>query len=152
AYDFSPFRSIADIGGGQGHLLKAVLESTPGARGVLFDLPHTIDEVSGLSSERLTLQAGDFFKDALPACDAYLLMNVLHDWSDEQSVQILRAIRRAAPPNALLLLLEADLPSGPEAHHAKFLDVLMLGWTTGLERTAGQYEALLDRSEFRLRR
>jgi len=73
-YDFSSFRTIADVGGGNGHLLQAVLAAVPNANGVLFDLPHVIEQASGVASHRLKLQAGDLFKDALPVCDAYLMM------------------------------------------------------------------------------
>ena len=59
AYDFSAYRTIGDIGGGRGHLLRSILEAVPGARGVLFDLPRVIDEARPLvSTERLRLQSG----------------------------------------------------------------------------------------------
>jgi C-methyltransferase len=96
-YDFTRFRRIADIGGGRGHLLRAILEAAPGAEGVLFDLPMVIDTLNTGDQSRLTVQAGDFFVDALPSAGSYILMEVLHDWADEQCVAILNAIRRAAP-------------------------------------------------------
>ena len=126
AYDFSRFRSIADIGGGRGHLLQAVLGRAPEARGVLFDLPHVVDAAKGLASDRLSLAGGDFFRDRLPACDAYLLMEVIHDWDDEKSTAILKAVRAAAPEGATLLLLETIVPDEPGPHWAKTLDVVML--------------------------
>src|SRR6185503_19047092 len=86
AYDFSGFKTIGDIGGGRGHLLAAVLERVPTAKGVLFDLPHVVADKAGAASPRITRQAGDFFKDKLPVCDAYLVMEVIHDWSDAESV------------------------------------------------------------------
>jgi hypothetical protein len=152
AYDFSGFDSIADIGGGRGHLLTAVLAAAPSARGVLFDLPYAVKAAAGLASERITVQAGDFFKDPLPACDAYLLKNVIHDWSDQESVDILKAVHRAGPKDATVLLLEAELPSGPEPHPAKALNMIMLGWSTGRERTTSEYEALLAAACFKLQR
>lgn len=89
---------IGDIAGGRGHLLRAILEAAPESKGVLFDLPHVMKEASVLASPRLTLQAGDFFKDALPRCDAYILMEIIHDWPDEEAATILQAVRRAAVP------------------------------------------------------
>ncbi|HEX2282684.1 MAG TPA: methyltransferase, partial [Thermomicrobiales bacterium] len=77
SYDFSGFSVIGDIGGGNGHLLHAILDTVPDARGVLFELPHVIEEAAGIASERLTLQSGDFFHDALPSCDMYLLMEII---------------------------------------------------------------------------
>src|SRR5579859_5089459 len=79
AYDFSQTERIADIGGGRGHLLRALLDANPGARGVLFDLPEVIEALE-LDNDRLTTAAGDFFTDTLPQADCYLLMEVLQDW------------------------------------------------------------------------
>ena len=73
-YDFSGFDTIADIGGGRGHLLRAILDRASRARGILFELPHVIADTE--PSPRMTLVAGDLFVDALPPADAYLLMDV----------------------------------------------------------------------------
>ncbi len=150
AYDFTSFGRIADIGGGRGHLLRAVLETTPKADGVLFDLPSVIDAVSAEGQPRLTLQAGDFFVDALPSADAYILMEVLHDWPDEQCVAILSGIRRAAPPNATVLVVEDLIPEERADSGASTLDVIMLTLTGGRERTVDQLSNLFDRAGFDL--
>ena len=150
AYDFAPFGVIADIGGGHGHLLRGVLERTPAASGILFDLPHVIPESAAHASARLSLQPGDFFADDLPAAAAYLLMEVIHDWNDKDSVRILRAIRSAAPSNARLLIIEAIVSEDAGPDFSKVLDVIMLAVTGGRERTPSEYEALLSRSGFRL--
>ncbi|MCA1602996.1 MAG: acetylserotonin O-methyltransferase [Acidobacteria bacterium] len=152
AYDFGPFRVIADIGGGRGHLLRGILEQTPAASGILFDLPHVIRESAAFESARLRFQPGDFFADALPTADAYLLMEVIHDWNDEDSSRILAAIRRAAPSHARLLIIEAIVSEAPGPDFSKVLDVIMLAVTGGQERTPSEYEALLAPARFRLER
>jgi hypothetical protein len=152
AYDFSGFRVIGDIGGGRGHLLRAVVDSTPAATGVLFDLPHVIDEAGDVASDRVTLQAGDFFRDPLPVCDAYLVMEVIHDWGDEDAVAILKAIRRAAPSHARLLLIEQIVPNDPGPHWSKTLDIHMLALLGGRQRTRAEYEALFDSAGFSFER
>jgi O-methyltransferase len=152
SYDFSGFDLIGDIGGGSGHLLRAVLEASPNAKGVLFDLPHVIEEAAGVASERLTLQAGDFFRDALPTCDAYLLMEIIHDWGDDESVAILQAVRQAAPPHARLLLIETIVPDDPGPDWSKMLDIHMLTLLGGRQRTQQEYEALFAQSGFVLKR
>ncbi|MGH8289408.1 MAG: methyltransferase [Steroidobacteraceae bacterium] len=151
-YDFSRFKCIADIGGGRGHLLRAVLAANPDVTGVLFDLPHVIEALAtSPSSDRLTLRSGSFFTDALPACDAYLLMSVIHDWGDSEAAAILGAVRRAAPAHATVLLLEMLLPDAAGPHPAKSLDVEMLVMTTGgRERTRAEYERLLESAGMRL--
>jgi O-methyltransferase len=73
AYEFAGFTTIADIGGGRGHLLRAVLEAAPAAHGVLFDLPDVVAALD-FEHERLAPQGGDFFADPLPGADAYVLM------------------------------------------------------------------------------
>ena len=149
AYDFSAFTTIADIGGGNGHLVRAILDAVPTATGILFDLPHVIDAASGIISERLTVQAGDFFQDALPSCDAYLLMEIIHDWGDDESVAILQAVRRAAPPDARLLVIEAIIPEDPGPDWSKMLDIHMLTLLGGKQRTQQEYCALFTQSGFR---
>jgi hypothetical protein len=150
AFDFSRYRVVADVGGGRGHILKAVLGATPGASGILFDRPSVVAQVA--PSERMTTRAGDFFVDALPSADAYILSNVLHDWADPQAEGILHNVRRSAPSHAELLVLESPLPEGPEPHHAKVLDIVMLFITGGRERTRAQYAALFAAAGFRLDR
>ena len=149
AYDFRPFRTIADIGGGRGHLLQAVLGAAPEAHGVLFDLPAVIDTLE-VRTERLTPHAGDFFVDPLPRADAYILMEVIHDWADAEAAAILRAIREAARPGAIVLIVEAIVPEDDADPRVHTLDLIMLALTGGRERTAAELGRLLHGSGFRL--
>jgi hypothetical protein len=152
AYDFCGFKVIGDIGGGRGHLLNAVLDRVPAANGVLFDLPHVVADSAGASSPRLSRQAGDFFKHELPACDAYLLMEVIHDWGDAQSVSMLKAIRKAAAPGARLLLIEEMVHVDPGPALSKMMDIHMLALIGGKQRTRPEYAALLGAAGFSLQR
>ncbi len=150
AYDFRRFNTIADIGGGLGHLLRALLSSAPGATGILFDLPEVVAATDG-AVERLTTVAGDFFRDPLPRADVYVLMEVLHDWDDQDCVRILSAIRRGAAPGATLAVVENIVPQAGDDARVNALDVLMLAITGGRERTANELEDLFGSSGFRLR-
>jgi hypothetical protein len=150
--DFSEFKTIGDIAGGRGHLLSAILDATPNATGILFDLPHVVKEASALASARLTLQAGDFFKDPLPRCDAYILMEIIHDWPDKEAVEILQAVRRAAAPGASLFLIETIVPADPGPDWSKMLDIHMLTLLGGKQRTLAEYKTLLDQAGFAFRR
>ncbi|MFL6354328.1 MAG: methyltransferase [Bryobacteraceae bacterium] len=150
-YDFSRFKRIADIGGGRGHLLLSILKHAPAAVGVVFDQPHVIAETPERDA-RLERQAGDFFRDRLPAADAYLLMDILHDWNDADAARILSAIRRAASPNATVLVIETVILDTPGPHLAKALDINMLVMTGGRERTVAEHQALLVSAGFRLER
>jgi hypothetical protein len=152
SYDFSGFRTIADIGGGRGHLLQAIIDASPQASGVLFDLPQVIEEAASVASTRITLQPGDFFHDELPSCDAYTAMDIIHDWNDEKALAILKAIRHAAPTSAKLLLLETMVAEAPGPDWAKMLDIHMLVLLGGRQRTLDEYTQLLRKSGFAFRR
>ena len=148
AYDFAPFRMIGDIGGGRGHLISAVLAANQTARGVLFDLPHVISDAGTLKSDRLSLQSGSFFADALPSCDLYCLMEVIHDWGDAEALEILTAVRRAAPRGATLLLIELIVPDDSLPHFSKTLDIVMLVLLGGKQRTQAEYWDLMRKAGF----
>jgi hypothetical protein len=152
AYDFSGFRTIGDIGGGAGHLLAAVLNTAPEAQGVLFDLPQVMERAAEAPHPRIRYVGGDFFNDPIPVCDAYLMMTVLHDWSDAESARILAQIKRAAPPGAKLLLIEAVIGLSDGFDFGKDLDIEMLAMTTGRERTADEWTQVLAEGGWRLTR
>lgn len=152
AHDFSAAGSVADIGGGQGHLLRAILMAHPAATGMLFDLPHVIEaaRAAGDLDGRLAFKAGDFFKDELPVCDAYVLMEILHDWAEPEAERIVAAVRRVAPPHARLLVIETVVPEGGAPDWAKTLDIVMLALFAGRQRTTAEYRDLLQRGGFAL--
>jgi hypothetical protein len=157
AYDFTRFDRLIDVGGGHGQLLASILARHPGPHGVLFDLPHVVAgakavvESRGLTP-RIDIVAGDFF-ESVPAAGAYIMKNVLHDWSDADATRILRTIHRAARPGARLFLAEAVLAPGNQADVAKFMDLEMLVATRGgRERSAAQWTTLLRTGGFELDR
>ena len=147
AYNFGAFETIADIGGGRGHLLRAVLDAVPTANGILYDLPQVVDAFE-LDSDRLVTRAGDFFVDPLPAADAYILMEVIHDWPDAEAAAILTAIRQAAAPGARVLIIENVLGDARSDPRGYTLDVIMLAVTGGRERTGPQLVGLLESAGF----
>ena len=148
SYDFSRFENIADIGGGRGHLLRAVLDAVPAARGILFDLPTVIDSLE-IGRDRLSPRAGDFFVDPLPEADLYILMEVIHDWADAEAAAILSAVRRAASPDSRVLIIEGVVPEGLPDPRVHTLDVIMLAVTGGRERSAAELNELLEGAGFR---
>ncbi len=158
AYDFSPYRVVVDLGGGLGVFLAAVLRAHPHLRGILFDLPHVAPEArraldaAGVG-DRCETVGGDFFADALPSADAWIVSQILHDWDDERCLAILRGVRRAIVPDGRLLVVEAVLPErvdGPSV--AVDHDLLMLTIVGGRERTEAEYGALFAAAGFALER
>ncbi|NTX17172.1 hypothetical protein HUA76_41000 [Myxococcus sp. CA056] len=150
AMEFHRYEHIADIAGGRGHILAAVLDATPRSQGTLFDLPDVVQ--NSQPHPRMKTQAGDFFVGPLPRADAYILSNIIHDWADPQAISILRQIRQVAPPHAEVLVMEMMLPEGPELHPAMVMDLVMLSLAGGRERTQVQYDALFAEGGFKLDR
>lgn len=155
AYDFSGVKVLADIGGGNGSLLAGVLGRYPQMKGILFDLGHVV----GRAAERLTqaglagrcqVVEGSFF-DTVPAgADAYLMRHIIHDWTDEQSLQILGHCRTAMPRDGRLLLVECVVPLSNEPSPAKDFDMTMMTFPGGMERTEAEFKDLLARGGFTL--
>ena len=157
AYDFSGFKTIADIGGGNGAFLFAILNAAPQARGIVFDEPYVVEKTGPRIAEqgladRCEAIGGDFFGSIPAGADAYLLKMILHDWDDERAVAILRNIRQAMSGNSRLLLVESVIPEGNDPFPGKFMDLNMLVNTGGRERTAHEFENLLREAGLRLHR
>ena len=151
--DFSRFKRIADIGGGDGSFLASILNAHDGCRGILFDQPHVVAAASTVLreagvAERCTVVAGNFFEEIPPGCDAYVLKFILHDWQDEQAVALLRNCRRACDGSGRLIVLERILASANEGLEGKFSDLNMLVSAGGRERTLEEFEALFRAAEF----
>lgn len=148
AYDFSQFKLLADIGGGNGSLLLSILDNNPHCNGILFDLLAVITAArnSLVPNTRCSLAAGDFFQSVPADADGYILKNIIHDWHDDASVLILKTCMQAMHHNSRLLLIEAVLPPGNEKHPGKFMDINMLAMQGGRERTAVEYKELLAKA------
>src|SRR5215218_290343 len=153
-YDFAPFATIADIGGGTGSFLARILTTVPDARGILFDLPHVVAGAPAVLAaagveDRCEVVGGSFF-DGVPAgADAYVLRAVVHDWEDDDAVRIMDAVRHAIPDHGRILLVERVVDGPNEGRAAKWSDLNMLVSPGGRERTAVEYDDLLARAGFR---
>jgi hypothetical protein len=155
AYDFSAVHVLADIGGGNGSLIGAVLQRYPKLRGLLFELGH----VAGRAREslradgvdgRCSVIEGNFFESVPSGADTYLFRHIIHDWTDAQSVQILNNCRKVIPKNGKLLIVEAVVPTGNASSLAKDYDMAMLVFPGGIERTEEEYRLLLKQAGFQL--
>lgn len=157
AYDFSGIETLADIGGGNGSLLSAVLHRYPRMKGILFDQGHVVARTrdclraEGLG-DRCSIVEGSFFESVPQGADAYLLRHVIHDWGDEQSIQILKNCRKSVPAHGRILLVEFAVPRTNQRSLAKAADMIMLVFPGGLERTEEEYSALFEQAGFRLGR
>ena len=157
AYDLSGVRTLADIGGGNGSLLTAVLSKYPTMRGILFDLPSVVErakaniKAAGLA-ERCQVAGDNFFEAVTRGADAYLLRHIIHDWDDERATKILQNVHRAISAAGKLLVVESVIPPGNDPSFGKLLDLTMLVIPGGQERTEEEYRALYAAAGFRLTR
>ncbi|MDA1100356.1 MAG: methyltransferase [Proteobacteria bacterium] len=154
AYDFSPFASIVDVGGGNGTLIAAILSAQPNANGILFDRKSVLDQVRespGGAIPRCQLLHGDFF-DAVPTGgDLYILKYVIHDWRDGEALTILKNCRRAMNGGAKLLVIDAIF-GPPNVHNtALTLDLSMLAAVGGVERRQSEFKALFHQAGLALK-
>lgn len=156
-YDFGRYACIADIGGGYGELIGAILAANPDSQGILFDLPHAIDSArphlakNGVL-ERCEVVSGSFFDEVPTGADLYVLKNVIHDWDDERAAEILSNVRRAMNASARLVLIERVMPermkAGKEFRALARTDMNMLVAHAAPERSESQWRRLLESAGF----
>jgi cyclopropane fatty-acyl-phospholipid synthase-like methyltransferase len=157
AYDFQSIRKLVDVGGGHGRLISMILKAYPKMHGVLFDLTHafeggqkTIAEVE--LSDRCEVVSGDFFRSVPTGGDAYILSRVIHDWTDQKAIAILKVVRGVMPPKGRLLLFETMIREGNRLSYPLLSDLNMVIRTGGCERTEAEYRMLYKAAGFKLTR
>ena len=148
AYDWGRFPVVADIAGGVGTQLVAILERFPDVTGILFDQPHV--EAEAAPHARIKFVGGDFFAAVPAGADAYLLRWIMHDWPDRKALDLLRSVRRSMKPTARLVLADAVVSPGSEYDFGKWGDLLMLVLLAGKERTEEEFRSLLAGAGFTL--
>ena len=158
AYDFSGIHTLVDVAGGHGLVLTSVLRQYPAMEGILFDLDHVVAgadpliQAAGVGN-RIKTVSGDFFK-AVPAGDAYIMKNIIHDWDDDRAIAILKNIRTALAErrDGRVILLEAVVAAANRPDFGKLIDLEMLLMPGGRERTSAEFASLFERAGFTLAR
>lgn len=156
ALDTSAVSHVVDIGGASGTIIAALLEANPALRGTILERADVVPRAEaalaklGLSS-RCRVVAGDFF-DSVPEADLYILKIILHDWDDQQSVNILRNCARAMRPNGRVVLVERLFPEHGDPGETALSDLNMLVLLPGSERTASKFAGLCRAAGLKLDR
>jgi hypothetical protein len=155
-YDFSEVRTVVDVGGGRGTLLVEILRRHAHLRGVLFETPTVAARAEAVHSaadlaERCEVVAGDFFDRVPDGADCYVLANVLHDWDDARSIELLGNCRRAMTDSGRVLVVERLIPEdGSDPVPTLLSDINMLVITGGQERTNAEYGELFRAAGLKL--
>ena len=141
ALDWTGVSSVCDVGGGTGALLAVLLDRHPSWRGVVLDLPGVVERA--VEHPRLEPVAGDAFSEVPAGHDAYLLVNVLHDWGDDDCVRILQSVAAAVSERGRIFVVDALRRDRPIDDIGLRADVLMAALTGGgQERDAAQFATL----------
>ncbi|XP_061647953.1 probable bifunctional dTTP/UTP pyrophosphatase/methyltransferase protein isoform X2 [Phyllopteryx taeniolatus] len=150
AFDLSAFESACDLGGCTGTMALEIARAHPGMSVTVFDLAAVVEMIPhfhpSAAQDRVTFVAGDFFKDALPKADLYILSRILHDWSDERVHFLLGRIADACTPGRGLLLSEIFLERSRTGPSRGLLQALSMG--EGRQRSADEYALLLKSHAF----
>jgi len=149
-------RTLIDVGGGHGALIRAILKANPSMNGAVYDMPSVVAGAKGpIAADKLEgrcrAEGGDFFA-SVPAADAYILKHIIHDWNDERARTILRNCRKSLAPGGRVLLVEGVVPPGDAPSFDKLLDLEMLLIPGGKERTEAEFRALFESADLRLTR
>ncbi|KAI3719734.1 hypothetical protein L6452_20638 [Arctium lappa] len=145
---FEGLNSIVDVGGGTGTVTKAIAKAFPKLNCISFDLPHVVNGMEG--SKNLSYVGGDMF-ESIPEVDAVFMKWILHDWSDEECIKILKRCKEAIPSKengGKLIIVDMVVKNheGGTDESLKtqlFFDMLMMTLTTGKERTEKEWIKLL---------
>jgi hypothetical protein len=162
AWPFPASGVVADLGGGGGALIRAVLERHSNLRGMLVDREASIEAAaihfkSSATAARCELIAADLAEGVPPGGDVYMLKHVLHGYTDEKAVAILRRCGAVVPPAGRLLVIEFILPdvvSGPAPELVgRFMsDLNMMAVTSGRERSEREWRQVLEEAGLTLAR
>jgi hypothetical protein len=156
AYSFGEIHSLVDVGGGHGLLLATILGRNPHMKGTLYDMAHVVagakDGPLKPVMERCTLASGDMFSAVPAGADAYIMKHIIHDWPDEGCINILKACRKGVKPGGKLLVVDNVIQPGNDFAPGKFLDLQMLIFPGGCERTEKQFRDLFADAGWRLTR
>jgi hypothetical protein len=153
-FEFEDRSVVADIAGGTGSLLAAILGRHPHLRGILFDQPAVAANPEELERagvlDRCRVVGGSFFEGVPGGADVYMLKAILHDWEDAECVAILRSIRTQIPDTGALLVIDRVIGPPNEDLEGKLSDMHMLVVPGGRERTEPEWKTLLEAGGFRL--
>lgn len=156
AYSFEGIGSICDVAGGHGLLLAQILAKMPAMTGALLEAESVLAGAAhgplAPFAGRCSFVAGNMFESVPAGFDAYIMKHIIHDWPDDACLKILTACRAGVRPGGKLLIVENVIDNSPRSIVGKILDLEMLLFPGGMERTEEQFRGLLARGGWTLTR
>jgi ubiquinone/menaquinone biosynthesis C-methylase UbiE len=115
--------TIVDVGGSKGTVMAEIAKSVPGLKFIIQDLPDMIqgakEEIPSDVTERVDFMVHDFFKEQTVQADAYFFRYIFHNWSDRNSIKILKALVPALKPGARVIINDHVLPEPGTSSYIK---------------------------------
>ncbi|KAJ1403944.1 Winged helix-like DNA-binding domain superfamily [Sesbania bispinosa] len=149
---FEGLDSIVDVGGGIGTTAKIICEAFPKLKCVVFDLPQVVANLSG--SNNLSYVGGDMFK-FIPQADAILLKWILHDYTDEICLTILKSCKDSLSRNdkrgkvIIMDIVINEKEDDQDMTQTKLsMDIIMMN-VNGKERTEKEWKQLFIEAGFK---
>lgn len=144
--DTSQTKTAMDIGGASGSLVHALMLANADLHGSVLERPQVVPDAEAAAAQkgltdRFTAVPGDFF-ESVPAADLHLLKFVLHDWSDETCVRILRNCRAGLNEGGRVAVVELLVGELGEAGLPPLMDMNMLAVASGKERSLAEFDTL----------
>ncbi|WP_338674926.1 methyltransferase [Streptomyces sp. SCSIO 30461] len=138
--DLTGVATVADVGGGQGHVLASLLEKYPHMRGSLLDLPRVVANADprlregGALADRVRVIPGDC-REAIPVeADVYIIKNIL-EWDDESTRRTLRNVIESARPGSRVVVIENLVDDTPSMRFTTAMDLMLLLNVGGAKHT-----------------
>lgn len=157
-YDFSKFKTIVDVGGGEGYFLASLLQKNPAQTGILFDQPEVVVNAQKIFGShqvgaRATAVGGDFFKALPEQGDVYTICRTLLNWNDADAVKIINNCHLYMKKEATLLIIDFFLPekNHPDYKYGVLADMNLLACITSAIRTKSEWLNLVAQSNFTCR-
>ncbi|WP_426448184.1 methyltransferase [Paenibacillus sp. S-38] len=158
SYSFETFHVIVDVAGGLGHILTGILRTNPQAKGVLYDLPTTIERAQNYiesvgMTERCELIPGDMFKSIPAGGDLYIISKALNDWDDAHVLRTLTNIREAMSGESKLIIIEMLVDDTHPTQEESIRDLFFLAITPGGGvRTRSEFTQLIEQAGMNISR
>ncbi|MBV2354726.1 methyltransferase [Streptomyces sp. J2-1] len=145
--DLSGATSVADCGGGQGHVVACLLDKYPALHGSLLDLPRVVENAlprlreGGDLASRARIVPGDV-REAVPVkSDVYVIKNIL-EWDDESTARLLGNVVAAGGPGTRVVVIENMVDDSPSMRFSTAMDLMLLLNVGGAKHTT---ESMLSR-------